>query len=63
MVALVTDRGGEMSRSLDVKQLLVDDLQVLSAPLTRTEHERERDSRFNQLQMHFNTLFSCIVFV
>lgn len=42
MVALVTDRGGEMSRSLDVKQLLVDDLQVLSAPLTRTEHERER---------------------
>lgn len=30
----VTDRGGEMSCSLDMEQLLVDDLQVLGTPLT-----------------------------
>lgn len=35
---IITDRGGEMSSSLDVQQLLVDHLQVLSAALTGTEH-------------------------
>ena len=33
-----TDRGGEVRCSLDVEQLLVDDLQVLSAPLTGAKH-------------------------
>lgn len=31
---IVTDWGGEMSGSLDVEQLLIDDLQVLWTPLT-----------------------------
>lgn len=38
---MVTDRSGEVSCSLDVKQLLVDDLQVLSAPLTGAKHREE----------------------
>lgn len=35
---MVTHRGGEMSSGLDVEQLLVDDLQVLSASLARAKH-------------------------
>lgn len=35
---MATHRGGEMSSSLDVEQLLVDDLQVLSTSLTGAEH-------------------------
>lgn len=34
----MTDGGGEMSGSLDMEQLLVDDLQVLSTPLTGAKH-------------------------
>lgn len=35
---IVTHRGGEMSGGLDVEQLLVDDLEVLSTPLAGTRH-------------------------
>lgn len=34
----MTHGGGEMSGGLDMEQLLVDDLQVLSAPLAGTRH-------------------------
>lgn len=35
---IVTHRGGEMSGGLDVEQLLVDDLEVLSTPLAGARH-------------------------
>lgn len=35
---IVTHGGGEMSGGLDVEQLLVDDLKVLSTPLAGTGH-------------------------
>lgn len=38
IICAATDRGGEMSSSLDVEQLLVDDLQILGAPLTGAKH-------------------------
>lgn len=34
----MTHRGGEMSGGLDMEQLLVDDLEVLRAPLAGTKH-------------------------
>lgn len=35
---IMTHRGGEMSGGLDVEQLLVDDLEVLSTPLAGARH-------------------------
>lgn len=46
----VTYGGGEMGCSLDMKQLFINDLKILSASLTGTEHKKEKVN--NTLQVH-----------